>query len=164
MAHKRRPNSYALFLPLDASTVETYQRQRERLEVLMGPDLARYFVWVDPNPGQLPDAVEHLNPVHEARELYNFMQRNQLTLNEMRNWILTTQEEERVIEIWCSGDSSLLNLASTMLDLRRQTWGEFLLLLEKKGHQKHASRQLHNDGQQCEHHSAVRGGGLPAVL
>ncbi|MGC1416888.1 MAG: hypothetical protein WA817_16500 [Candidatus Acidiferrum sp.] len=153
-ASKRRPNGYALFIPLQTSTVEAYQKQRDRLELLMGPDLARYFSYTDPTPST-PNQ-EPLNASHEAKELHGFMLRNQLSLQEMRAWILASQEEERLIEQWCCGDFALLDLSSRMLDFRREVWGEFLLLLEKQKGYRDERKEFRNEQLDAgQHHGTV---------
>jgi hypothetical protein len=158
-ASKTRSTSFSLFIPLEAKTVQTYQKQKDRLEYLMGTDLARFFVWVDPSP-QLPNA-EKLNPVHEAKELHAFMLRNQVPLGEMREWILVSETEQRVIERCCRGDLSLLSFGNNMVDFRRQVWGAFQVLLEKK-EQSNARKKLYDDGFGRADHSAVCSGGTPA--
>jgi hypothetical protein len=153
-------HSAPVFKPLkECSGVGEWRRQRDRLAELFGAEMAdKYFVYIDSDPS--PPNAEYLNPVSEARELLKFMERHCLTIKQMAEWILVSPEEARIIEEWVDGDLSLLAFTNRMVDFRREVWGEFLLLVEKKGHQHHARTNIRHDRLRDQHHGSVQLRGL----
>lgn len=154
-APKKKTPSCSLFLPLkEAATVYTYARQKERLEFLMGPELAKYYEWVDPNPGAPFPNEEAVDPTAEADLLFRFMKRNAVPLASMREWILITDRELACIQEWCNGDPYLLSFVSRVVDFRRATWGQFVLLLERE--ECNARKKLHDDRLGRANHGPLR--------
>lgn len=133
--------------------VSEWQRQRDRLAEIFGDELAdRYFVFVD-TAASIPNQ-EVLDAASEAAALVRFMLRNCLTIEQMQDWILASEEEVRCIEEWCRGDLGLLAFTNRMMDFRREVWGKFLLLLEAKG-DRYASSNSYTDERRSQRASAV---------
>jgi hypothetical protein len=143
-----RDNS-PVFLPLAPSpNAHVFARQVERLEELMGRELANYFQY---DAGELPKTILNSEPKSEARAVFAIMVRLSMTIEETVAWISISPAEREAIEVF-AGSSA----ATEACDYRQQILDEFLNLVRKKESKQNASSNFCDDGLRGQYRKSVR--------
>lgn len=117
-----------VFMPLEpAVSLELFVRQQERLEQIMGPELASYFQYEARGDESLPAAILSSAPRSEAKAILRIMERLEMTVAQVIAWISISAAQRSYIQ-----QTVGVRAAAEAADYREKVLDEFLTFYRKR--------------------------------
>jgi hypothetical protein len=117
-----------IFMPLEpAVSLDLFLRQQERLEQIMGIELASYFQYEARAENELPQSILTCAPRSEAKAVFRIAERLGMTVEKVIGWISVSPSERKLIE-----RSAGLRAATEACNYRDQVLSAFLNLVGKR--------------------------------